>query len=483
MKLSVSLPIIASAHNAAFELAQETFPSGRVCGMLSGASGSLGEEVVLDVDEACIYRVEVRDAGIIQINLAEAAQFDCAELSLYMVTENSVEGPFCNEGRHRRGAYNYDSSYGSDNSNHEVDLVYTNNGGMKFNFNFHFDFELLPGLPGGAVQQGYKENAGDYYKPDNKEEPSYGEDEKPNPGYEKPTEAPYKPTKKPYKPPKTTTYTTTTTTTTTTKKYKPPKTTYKATTYKPTTEPYKTKTTYKPTTPKYTTKKPVYTTKKPYTTPYGGGGGNYVTYTPSGKCPWTNSPTGDCEGNEGKCNLKYFRVCGEDFFNRVYNDVCKWQDAKQLIPMFTQKLVPLGQQFEKKFGKTCTGYGSRSILDLIGDESVAALNANERDVASCSAIAGAPPCDLLDFSDVDTARKFHYKMVALFDNWLKKHCNREFQVHFEALLIRMQHSLFCSDGSQPDHAGYTVSEAPPPYNPNKPYDGPTKDPYTTKEPF
>jgi len=39
----------------------------------------------------------------------------------------------------------------------------------------------------------------------------------------------------------------------------------------------------------------------------------------------------------------------------------------------------------------------------------------------------------------------------------------------------MQHSLFCSDGSQPDHAGYTVSEAPPPYNP------PTKDPYTTKK--
>merc|ERR1719276_192030 len=183
---------------------------------------------------------------------------------------------------------------------------------MKFNFNFHFDFELLPGLPGGAVQQGYKENAGDYYKPsyggndddndDDNDEPSYGENEEPNPGYEKPTKAPYKPTKKPYK---------------------PPKTTYKPTSYKPTTEPYKTKTTYK-------------TTPKPYTTKYGGGGNNYVTvtYTPSGKCPWTNSPTGDCEGNEGKCNLKYFRVCGEDFFNRVYNDVCKWQDAKQLIPMF-----------------------------------------------------------------------------------------------------------------------------------------------------
>merc|ERR1712176_1333527 len=240
--------------------ARETFPSGRVCGMLSGSAGSLGEDVTLDVDESCIYRVRASDAGIIQINLAEAAEFDCSEMSLYMVTDNNVEGPFCNEGRHRRGGYGYGSSYGSgasyDNSNHEVDLVYTNNGGMKFSFNFHFDFELLPGLPGGAVQQGYKETAGDYYKPsynsdndddnndDDEDKPSYGENEKPNPGYEKPTKAPYKPTKKPYKPkpPKTTTYkTTTTTTTTTTTKYKPPKTTYKPVSYKPTETPYKTK--------------------------------------------------------------------------------------------------------------------------------------------------------------------------------------------------------------------------------------------------
>merc|ERR1712127_368627 len=142
------------------------------------------------------------------------------------------------------------SNYGGDNSNHEVDLVYTNNGGMKFNFNFHFDFELLPGLPGGAVQQGYKENAGDYYKPgnnddndDDKDEPSYGENEEPNPGYEKPTPAPYKPTKK---------------------TYKPPKTTNKPTSYKPTTEPYKTKTTYKTTPKPYVTKS---TTKKPVTPP------------------------------------------------------------------------------------------------------------------------------------------------------------------------------------------------------------------------
>merc|ERR1712127_1020003 len=132
------------------------------------------------------------------------------------------------------------------------------------------------------------------------------------------------------------------------------------------------------------TKKPVYTTKKPYTTPYGGGGNNYVTvtYTPSGKCPWTNSPTGDCEGNEGKCNLKYFRVCGESFFNKVYNDVCKWQDAKQLIPMFTEKLVPLGAQFEKKHGVKCNGLNKegKSLQELFGAEPLPTSD-SERDVA------------------------------------------------------------------------------------------------------
>ena len=114
---------------------------------------------------------------------------------------------------------------------------------------------------------------------------------------------------------------------------------------------------------------------------------------------------------------------------------------------------------------------------------------DERDVAKCEPIAGAVPCHFLDFSDVTTARQFHWKMEVLFEEWLKKHCNNEFQVHFKALLKRMRGSLFCDDGSDPTNPYYKPSGAPPAYNPHdKPYK-PTEaypkppKPYTTKKPY
>ena len=91
----------------------------------------------------------------------------------------------------------------------------------------------------------------------------------------------------------------------------------------------------------------------------------------------------------------------------------------------------------------------------------------ERDVATCDALAGAPPCYYLDFSGIYTARQFHIRMEELYHYWLKKHCNPEWRVHFEALLKRMRNSLFCDDGSAPDHHGYNISPAPPVYKPSE----------------
>ena len=401
-----------------------------------------------------------------------------------------------------------------DYASKEVDMVYTrtDGGGFKFAFNFEFEFELLPGIPGAAMQDGYKEQMGSYGKPDHthgkpaygkpekpaayggdneKPKPAYnkpakpaaygGDNEKPKPAYNKPTQAPYKPkptTAKPYKP---------TTEKPATKPYKP--TTEKP--YKPTTEkPYK-PTTEKPTTEKPTTEKPYKPSPTPYkpqpTKPYGGGG-KPVLYKPNAKCPWeTNhgysSYAGDCPGHENKCNLKYFRVCGESFFNKVYNDVCKWQDAKQLIPMFTEKLVPLGAQFEKKHGVKCNGLNKegKSLQELFGAEPLPTSD-SERDVAQCKPIAGAVPCDLINFHGVTHAREFHHKVEALYHEYLINHCNKEWQVHFEALLKRMRNSLFCDDGGHPDHDGYVVSPPPPTYGnkPKPPTEAPYKPPTTPK---
>merc|ERR1712113_432053 len=188
-------------------------------------------------------------------------------------------------------------------------------------------------------------------------------------------------------------------------------------------------------------------------------------YKPVMECPWDKKGhTGDCGSKyPGKCNLKYFKVCGESFFNKVYNDVCKWQDAKQLIPMFTQKLVPLGNRFEKKNDIKCDAKNpfKKSNEELMGG----IFTDDERDIPKCDAEAGIVPCDMVDFSGVTTARQFHLKVEKLYHDYLKKHCNQEWQVHFDALLIRMRNSLFYDDGSDPDHEGYTPSPPPPVYKP------------------
>ena len=46
---------------------------------------------------------------------------------------------------------------------------------------------------------------------------------------------------------------------------------------------------------------------------------NWNPYTNSGNCPWDKSnPAGDCSNKfKNRCSLKYFRVCGEHFFNKV----------------------------------------------------------------------------------------------------------------------------------------------------------------------
>ena len=398
-------------------------------------------------------------------------------------------GPFCYdpEDKHRRRRHAGVETVTEEitETDGEIDMVYKkvgsggmpNGDGFKFKFQFSFEWELLPGGgKKGEYQEGYADNVKPYvptkkpYKPD-----------------------PYKPTPKPYK---TTTkysteaYTTPEPETYTTTKYKT-KPTYAPETYTTeyvpetyTTEEYDTTKPYKPTT--YTTKPPnPYYTNKPYN------GGNKPYVKPYGKCPWETNHgyatyAGDCPGADGLCNLKYFKVCGQSFFNKVYNDVCKWQDAAQLIPMVTSKLVPLGHQYEKAFGTKCNGlnYEEKSIQELFGG----VVPDEERDVAKCRPKAGAVPCEYINFHGVTTAREFHLKVEKLYHDYLKKLCNKEWQVHFEALMKRMRGSLFCDDGGTPDHPGYTPSPPPPPYVPDDEYDTtkpykPTPAPYKTTTPY
>ena len=91
---------------------------------------------------------------------------------------------------------------------------------------------------------------------------------------------------------------------------------------------------------------------------------------PAKGCPWKSEvalANGDCADQPGKCNLKYFKVCGGHWFSQIYCDVCQWKESLQLVPMITAKLVPLGVAYERKFSE-CDGFGPRTLQDLLVDE-------------------------------------------------------------------------------------------------------------------
>ena len=240
----------------------------------------------------------------------------------------------------------------------------------------------------------------------------------------------------------------------------------------------------------YPTQKPSYTTKAPYPA-------NPTTYAPTeypanptypannypkpdnylykppvytttdyNLCPWWKNHYGDCGTNyPDRCSLKYFRFCGEYFFNKVYSDVCKWNAAKVMIKKFTMMLVPLGYHFETAFGVSCVGYGSYENNYLYGDGSYPAY---DREMPKCNPDAGAPPCRFLDFTGIVTAYQFHIRMTELYHYWLKDHCNAEWKAQFERMLELLRNNMFCADGTYPDHDGYTIVPAytPPEYQPS-----------------
>ena len=175
-------------------------------------------------------------------------------------------------------------------------------------------------------------------------------------------------------------------------------------------------------------KNPVYTTKAPAYPANPGYLSKPPVYQNTAACPWSKLHYGDCGSTyPDRCSLKYFRFCGEYFFNQVYNDVCRWQDSVTLIPLFTATLVPLGYRFENSYGVKCVGYGTHSGDYLYGGT----LPLYDRDVPKCHPDAGAPPCRFLDFTGITTARQFHIRMQELYHYWLKTKCNHEFQAELE----------------------------------------------------
>ena len=117
------------------------------------------------------------------------------------------------------------------------------------------------------------------------------------------------------------------------------------------------------------------------------------------------------------------------------------------MPMITSKLVPLGITYEQHHGQ-CNGFGHRTLEDLlVGIRELKEM----RDTPHCAPAAGVVPCGLLDFRKVLSAAQFYHKIEMLYNKHLTLHCNDEWNIHFEALLLRLKGSLTCAGGLQPDH--------------------------------
>ena len=56
------------------------------------------------------------------------------------------------------------------------------------------------------------------------------------------------------------------------------------------------------------------------------------------------------------------------------------------------------------------------------------------------------------FRNIENFCKKKGSELYFFRNWLQKHCNDEWNVHFKALLKRLRNSLTCEGGFRPDHA-------------------------------
>ena len=91
-----------------------------------------------------------------------------------------------------------------------------------------------------------------------------------------------------------------------------------------------------------------------------------------GYCPWTSTacePNGcpaDCPNTTPPmCSLKFVGRCYSNIFNKVYKNICRWEEALQLMPEIYKRLTVLGTNWEKHSGKKCNAnVNNQRGLDL-----------------------------------------------------------------------------------------------------------------------
>lgn len=164
-----------------------------------------------------------------------------------------------------------------------------------------------------------------------------------------------------------------------------------------------------------------------------------------------------CEN--GQCNLKFVGSCHNNLYNKVYTNICKWQESLQLLPMINNELVKLGLDYERKKNTKCDGtipspyigkyHANEEPRLRRSSPSRPARSPQVRDVPSCSAEAGIIPCNFIEYHRIQHERHLYWKVFKLVTKVGEK-CNDEWKRQMDILLLRFKNSITCP-GGQPDH--------------------------------
>jgi len=136
-------------------------------------------------------------------------------------------------------------------------------------------------------------------------------------------------------------------------------------------------------------------------------------------------------------------------------NICKWQEALDIIPMINREMMALGITYENKNNMRC--YNKKWMPEKYRDYNGEAIKESNvynvinavRDIKQCDEEAGLIPCNLAIFHDVSSP-EMYIKRIKKVINHTKAKCNREWSAHMDALVSRLETAIFCP-GNTPDH--------------------------------
>jgi hypothetical protein len=178
-------------------------------------------------------------------------------------------------------------------------------------------------------------------------------------------------------------------------------------------------------------------------------------------CPWNAATWWDWGSYRGDCwikskcylNLKYFGRCNNEMFDSVFgSQVCKWQEALEILPMINREINILGRRWEESTDREChdkkVPINYLKQLDFTSSLDFESMNV-VRDVKSCQIDAGAIPCNLMKFHNLRSPNDLIFRLKKIVKHIGRK-CNMEWIRHVTSLVQRLENAVNCP-GNNHDH--------------------------------